>query len=274
MRHSSETRPLLFPLLVIVLAILHSTPGSASELVVERLTWAGVKLTDGDTTVLVDAVGTDLWDGEAPEGLVPVTVDTRRRYALITHVHNDHFDVPTLQAVLGERGYVICHESIAPYVASRGLRVIPAKEHVPVVRGNFVFTAVPAVDGFGDEQVSWIIRSGDKRLLHGGDTLWHGMWRTTGMQFGPFDVVFLPINGARVAQEPMPSAPLVMTPAQAVDVAEQLRAKVLVPIHYGLNDPPAYVEVEQALQQTLDIAADRGQQAVHLRPGEVLSWRD
>lgn len=246
----------------------------AADLEVERLTWAGVRLVQDDTTVLIDAVGTDLWDGAAPEGLVPVVADTRLRYALVTHAHNDHFDVETLKEVLGERGYVICHDSIATYVASRGLRVIPASDYVPVVRGGFVFTAVPAVDGFGSEQVSWVITAGDKRLLHGGDTLWHGNWPTINMQFGPFDAVFLPVNGARVAREPALSSALVMTPPQAVDVAQILRAKWLVPIHYGLDDPPHYTEVDKPLEQTLRIARERGQGVQHLRPGEALQWSD
>ena len=118
-----------------------ATAGTADDLSIERLTWAGVKLVSGNTTVFIDAVGTDIWEGKAPEGLVPVTADTARRYALITHAHNDHFDLETLKQVLGDRGYVICHDSIAAYIGSRGLRVIPAKMYEPVTRGGFVFTA-------------------------------------------------------------------------------------------------------------------------------------
>ena len=93
-------------------------------LVIERLTWAGIRMTAADTTVFIDAIGTDIWDGKAPGGLVPVEATTPRRYALVTHAHNDHLDVTTLKAVLGERGYVIVHESIATHIASRGLQVI------------------------------------------------------------------------------------------------------------------------------------------------------
>ena len=91
-------------------------------------------------------------------------------------------------------------------------------------------------------------------------------------QFGPFDAVFLPINGARVAQDPMPVSTLVQTPSQAVDVALLLRAKVLVPIHYGLNDPPNYVEVDEPLATLLTEAEQRGQVVQHLLPGEELVW--
>jgi L-ascorbate metabolism protein UlaG (beta-lactamase superfamily) len=143
--------------LLAVLSLAVSVLSHAGELQMERLTWAGVKLQMDDTTVFIDAVGTDLWDGNAPEGLVAVTADTGRRYALVTHTHNDHFDLATLREVLGERGYVICHESMASHLASRGLRVIPVQSYVPVSRGGFIFMAVPAQDGFGSEQVSWIV---------------------------------------------------------------------------------------------------------------------
>ena len=255
-------------------ALLHVGPASAESLAIERLTWAGIKLVSGNTTVLIDPVGTDLWNGDAPEGLVPVESDTARTYALITHTHNDHFDVDTLQRVLGEKGYVVCHESQAVYAASRGLRVIPAKMYEPIFRGGFIFTAVPAEDGFGASQVSWIVSGGDQKVLHGGDTLWHGQWENIGRQYGPFDVVFMPINGAKVAREPITETPLVQTPIQAVDAAQLLRAKLLVPIHYGLNDPPHYVEVADPLETLIETAKRRNQAVKHLAPGEWLTLGD
>jgi L-ascorbate metabolism protein UlaG (beta-lactamase superfamily) len=261
--------------------LLVAQPGIANDgdpaedrLVIERLTWAGIKIVSADTTVFIDAVGTDIWDDRAPEGLVPVTADTRRRYALVTHAHNDHFDLETLKAVLGDRGYVICHESIATYIASRGLRVIPVADYVPVERGGFVFTAVPAQDGFGDEQVSWIVTAAGKRYLHAGDTLWHGNWSLIGKQYGPFDAVFLPINGARVLRNPMPETSAVMNPAQAIDAAILLRARKLVPIHFGLNDPPYYEEIDEPLANAQEEATRRGVVIEHVLPGGLVSIDD
>ena len=257
----------------IVLSLASQT-AVADNFAVERLTWAGVKIVSGDTTVFIDAVGKDLWEGNAPEGLVPVTADTARQYALITHTHNDHFDAETLGQVLGPRGYVICHESVATYVASRGLQVIPAKHYEPILRGGFVFTAVPAEDGFGDQQVSWIVSKDGRRVLHGGDTLWHGMWSTIGKQYGPFDAVFMPINGAQMAGEPATESPRVQTPLQAIDAAALLGARILVPIHYGLNDPPHYTEVEDPLGTLRQHASRRGQVIQHLLPGQSMTWAD
>jgi L-ascorbate metabolism protein UlaG (beta-lactamase superfamily) len=253
---------------IVVLALCWLQVVAAEPVTIERLTWAGVKLVSGDTTVLIDAMATDIWEGDAPEGFVAASSDTRRTYALVTHMHNDHLDVEGLKTVLGEKGYVICHASQAAYLASRGLRVIPAELHVPIFRGGFAFTAVPAEDGLGAEQVSWVVSNGEKKILHAGDTLWHGQWEMIGRQYGPFDVAFLPINGAKVAREPMPETPAVLTPLQALDAALLLRAEVLVPIHFGLNDPPYYVEVEAPLKTLLRDAAERDQVVRHMKPGE------
>ena len=248
--------------------LVGAAASAAANLHVERLTWAGVKLVSGDTTVLIDAMATDIWEGNAPEGFVPAMSDTRRTYALVTHAHNDHLDVDGLKRVLGERGYVICHSSLAAYIASRGLRVIPAELHVPVFRGGFAFTAVPAEDGLGDNQVSWVVSGGNQKILHGGDTLWHGQWELIGRQYGPFDIAFLPINGAKIAREPMPETPAVQTPVQALDAALLLRAETLVPIHFGLSDPPYYVEVAEPLETLLRVGAQRQQGVKHMAPGD------
>ncbi len=240
------------------------------ELTIKRLTWAGIQVTAANTTILIDAVGTDLWDGNAPGGLIPVETSTPRTYALVTHAHNDHLDVETLRTVLGDKGYVICHESQAAYLASRGLRVIPAKTWEPVARGGFSITALPAMDGFGDHQVSWLITRGDKRIFHAGDTLWHGAWSLIGEQFGGIDMAFLPVNGAVVASDPPTSTPAVMTPTQAVDAALLLKAAVMVPIHYGLNDPPHYVEFPEPLEAAMQYASGKDISLRPMNPGEEI----
>jgi L-ascorbate metabolism protein UlaG (beta-lactamase superfamily) len=257
--------------LILLLGLLLSAAAhgdSDDEMSIQRLTWAGVKIVAGNTTVLIDAVGTDLWDGNAPGGLVPVEVETSRSYALITHSHNDHFDAETLKSVLGERGYVIVHESEAAYLASRGLRVIPARNWEPVERGGFQFTALPAMDGFGSHQVSWLITKDGKRFFHGGDTLWHGAWKKIGDQYGGIDMAFLPINAAVVESDPQIDTPAVMTPSQAVDAALMLQAAEVVPIHYGLNDPPYYIEPANVLTQFSTIAAQKGVSVKIMQPGD------
>jgi L-ascorbate metabolism protein UlaG (beta-lactamase superfamily) len=131
-----------------------------------------------------------------------------------------------------------------------------------------MFTPVPAEDGFGAEQVSWVIGWGGQRYFHGGDTQWHGKFDLIGAQFGPFDTAFLPINGARVQRDPMPETPAVLTPEQAIDAALLLGARRVVPIHYGGESPPAYLEVPHPLKTFLETAKRRNVAVVPLLPGE------
>lgn len=261
----------LAPVLLLTLFYI-TTINATEEFTAQRLTWSGVKLIQGDTSVFIDAVGKDLWDGNAPEGLVPVEATTKRRYAVITHIHNDHLDVDTLKQVLGEKGYVISHTSSASYLVSKGLKVIETEFYVPVMRGGFVFTPVPAQDGFGDHQVSWIIAAGDKRIIHAGDTLWHGQWHTLGLQYGPFDAAFLPINAA-VVPGTGSYIPAVMSPKQAVNAAKLLRAKTIVPIHYGLPSSDQYKETPNPVAAAMKEGKNIDVWVQHRKPGDTIQWQ-
>ena len=44
----------------------------------------------------------------------------------------------------------------------------------------------------------------------------------------------------------------------------------MVPIHYGLNDPPHYVEYPGALDKTLELAKEKDVDVRPLQPGEEM----
>ena len=62
-----------------------------------------------------------------------------------------------------------------------------------------------------------------------------------------------------------------MTPKQAVAAALILGAKLLVPIHYGFNDPEGYLEHPNALGEFQETARARKQPVRVLGPGEWLT---
>jgi L-ascorbate metabolism protein UlaG (beta-lactamase superfamily) len=222
--------------------------GAPGGMRVQRLSWAGIKLVVGQTTIFVDALL------PPDKSAVPLTADTEARFALVTHHHGDHCDPEALKPVLKETGVIVAQKEVARFVNPMGVRLQVAEMHEPVFlsrgNGDFVARAAPAVDGLGSPQVSWVVDGGGRRILHCGDTLWHGYWWDIGRAYGPFDMVFVPINGFRqVTPRFGPTGvPMSLTPEQAAAAALALGAKVACPIHYG-RSATDYTEVPKALDR-------------------------
>jgi L-ascorbate metabolism protein UlaG (beta-lactamase superfamily) len=143
------------------------------------------------------------------------------------------------------------------------------KLYEPLLLGEFTVAAVPAVDGLNDDQVSWVILADGQRLFHGGDTLWHGAWWQIARQYGPFDWVFLPINGVQLPfLQPASEQPVTMTPEQAVAAGIVLGAKLTIPIHYGLPATDSYFEVPTAEKIFIETAKQRKLSIKIVQPGD------
>jgi L-ascorbate metabolism protein UlaG (beta-lactamase superfamily) len=242
---------------------------------IQRLAWAGVRLQLGKDTLLIDPLSDPaVWGPALKDPLVEVEAGEGARYVLVTHRHPDHFDPVAVRKALGERGLLVCSPETATAAAAAGFRVRAAPLYEPVLLGDFTATAVPAADGYGDPQVSWVVAGGGRRIIHCGDTLWHGSWWHIGRQLGPFDAAFLPINGARFAwRKPVSDVHAVLTPEQAVAAAVVLGARLLVPIHYGVVGAESYTEVPNPEASLLEAARRRNVGVEVVRPGEWVSWQ-
>ena len=229
------------------------------------LGWAGVEIeAQGERVVvdpLEDAAAVFAWLGErAGEIPLPEVVPAQPGAiaGLLTHLHRDHADAAALAGALG-RGAIVYEpvdyggdgrERLAVMQAddeltAAGLTREPAAEWTSKTAGKFTLTALPAVDGTGDPQVSWLLEADGKRVLHLGDTMWHGWWWRIAERYGSPDVVLAPINGARLTfphRRPASLLPGVMEPEQAALAADLLQADRLIPIHYGGYDLPGVYE--------------------------------
>ncbi len=220
------------------------------------LGWAGVEIeAEGERVVidpLADASAVFAWLGERASEIAPPEVVAPPPGALagiVTHLHRDHADAAALAGALAPGAPVLEPvdyggaglELLAIAQADQeldaaGLARRELATWTSTSVGPFTLTALPAVDGTGDPQVSWLIEAGGKRALHLGDTIFHGSWWRIAERFGAPDVVLAPINGARLTfPHRQPASPLAgaMEPEQAALAAELLRAERLVPIHYG-----------------------------------------
>jgi L-ascorbate metabolism protein UlaG (beta-lactamase superfamily) len=252
---------------------------------IRRLGLAGLQLTSGETSLVIDyftSLGS-LADYVSEPGDL-VTAEPAQ-LALVTHLHRDHTDVDAIRSVLRPRGRVLRParhsgeglESIACAEAEHALAGVPQqvmREWQTVTEGPFTITAVPAVDGFGDPQVSWVVEADGTRILHAGDTLFHGSWWLIAMRCGPVDVAFLPVNGAVCDfphRQPGSPLPACMGPTEAATAAHLLQARLAVPIHYGLHHPPVYSEVDRPAEAFVEAAHAAGIEAQIAAPGEEVS---
>ncbi len=236
---------------------------SAKKIRIRRLPWAGILIESENVALFIDAIAPDSKKGQPAD----VLATTREAHAIVSHNHGDHFSHDTVAGILGKNGLLVCQRAVADWIDQRGLRVQPVDLWQPVFFPRYgddlVAFAVPAVDGWGVPQSSWVIDAGGIRIFHGGDTQWHGHFADFGRAYGPFDAAFLPINGARQQDGRFSDLgiPAVLTPEQAAAAAKLLRSKVIVPIHFGNPDPPSYVEVRDAVA-ALETAAKRMNVAV------------
>lgn len=247
------------------------------------LGWAGVELEAEGVTVVIDpladagavfaALGEQAAGTPAPAVVAPGA--GRAVAGMVTHLHRDHADAQALAAALRPGAPVLEpppggggpleelalaqaeHELDATGLVRR--RCAPWES---VTAGPFTLTALPAVDGVGDPQVAWLVEAGGVRVLHLGDTMFHGFWWRMALRHGPFDVVLVPVNGAVVGfPHRTPASPLAvaMDPAQAAIAAELLGAGLAIPIHAeGYEIDGVYRPVPDGATRFAHAAAARG----------------
>jgi L-ascorbate metabolism protein UlaG (beta-lactamase superfamily) len=256
------------------------------------LGWAGVELEHEGETIVIDpltdpaGVFAALANGASEVELPPVVpAEPGRAVAgLVSHLHRDHTDAGALAAALAE-GAAVHHP---PSTEERNLALAQADHELGAAglprrrvatwgsasAGPFTFTALPAVDGLGDPQVSWLVEAGGTRVLHLGDTVFHGAWWQMARRAGPFDVVFAPVNGAVIDfphQQPPSPLPAAMEPEQAALAGELLGARTVVPMHYGgFAFEPHYRPIADARERFERAARGRPFAAAPLAPGEAV----
>ncbi len=264
---------------------------------VRWLGWAGAEIEADGARVVIDPLAdpgaTFAALGEAARDTVLPTVvgpaaPGAAVAAMVSHLHRDHTDAGALTTTLA--GEAAVHEPAWPGGADienlalaqanaeldqAGLRRRAVEPWERIDAGPFTLTALPAVDGLGDPQVSWLVEAGGRRILHLGDTVFHGYWWRIARRHGPFDVVLAPINGPAVDFPHLrPASPLAaaMEPEQAAVAGELLGAGTVVPIHYGgFAIEPWYRPVADAPERFAAAAAGRSYAVRMLEPGESLA---
>jgi len=252
---------------------------------IRSLGWAGVEISAQGVSLVIDhVVHTPILQAALPDGTLRLP-DQPAAAALVTHLHSDHTDVAAIEAAVGPTGLVFrpapFHGTEEEGVWTAGcehdlmasaLQVRVVRDWARIELSPFTITAVPAVDGLGDPQVNWVVEADGQRIFHGGDTTFHGFWWLIARRVGPIDVAVLPINGAAVQlphMQPASPLPAVLTPEQAAHAAAILRAKTVLPMHFGIDEPPFYVEQADALSRLHAAAAPLSLRVLALASGQA-----
>jgi L-ascorbate metabolism protein UlaG (beta-lactamase superfamily) len=233
-----------------------------------HLGWAGVEIEHEGHTLLIDCIKDSFPLIAGEEFVIPLRPGEATA-ALVTHLHPDHADPIALAAALARGAPVFrpepnpgsgedrkMTEQAEAQFRETGLKTETVQPWEERSVGPFRIIAAPSSDGFGDPQRCWIVECEGSRILHAGDTLFHGHWWAMARAVGPIDVAFLPINGPLVdiplVQPPSPFH-AAMLPEEAAVAAHILQARIAVPIHYGLlHKPPIYIETPNAAERFSD----------------------
>ncbi|MCQ0989335.1 MBL fold metallo-hydrolase [Jiella marina] len=215
-----------------------------------RLTWYGhatARIEIAGLSILTDPVLDTPVDLASPlphafhKPLLSESSLPRIDAVLISHGDYDHLHMPSLRAIARRfpQATIILPEGLGHYGRDAGFtRVGPLKLGQNAMLGSLTVTALPAIHatkrnllGIPDGKAfSWEIRSRDRRVLFIGDTGYGSVFAEIGRQRGPYDLVLVPIGASEpdyLVREEHAS------PEEAVRIAEDLRARHAIGIHWG-----------------------------------------
>jgi L-ascorbate metabolism protein UlaG (beta-lactamase superfamily) len=214
-----------------------------------HLTWYGHASTlvelDG-ARVLLDPVWSDrvspatfAGPRRLHEPPVPLSGVGRVDAVVISHDHYDHLDLATIRSLVTS--------TEAPFLVPLGVGAHLERWHVPADRiieldwhedatvagVRFVSTPAQHFSGRGitnDDTLwtSWALIGPEHRVFYTGDTGYFDGFAGIGAEHGPFDVALVQI-GAYAPQWP----DIHMTPEEGVAAGLDVRAKLLVPVHWA-----------------------------------------
>jgi L-ascorbate metabolism protein UlaG (beta-lactamase superfamily) len=262
--HTQPDGPLPFQKLD-SLTITQKTPGLV------RVTWFG------HSASLVEIAGQNLLlDPMLSIGMGPVRWATPKRYnpelairpeqlpvlaaVLISHDHYDHLDYQTVQKIKDKVGLFCVPLGIGAHLRAWGVK----PEHIREVRwGDSVrlpgltLVSTPSRHfsgrGLGNRNstwwTSWVIASATKRLFYTGDGGYGPHFAEIGRQYGPFDLALI-----ECGQYDKNWAEIHMRPEQSVQAALDVRARAMLPVHWGAFTEARHPWTEPVQRATAAVA--------------------
>jgi L-ascorbate metabolism protein UlaG (beta-lactamase superfamily) len=178
--------------------------------------------------------------------------------ALISHLHNDHFDA-LAQELLSKTIPIFCQPGDETQIADKGFQeVMSVKESV--TWQGFSLTRTPAQHGTGE----WIARMGnvsgfvlqaadEPTVYWAGNTIWYEAVEQVLAAAQP-DIIIIHSSGAKFGD----SDPIVMDAAQTIAVCQAAPSAIVVAIHLDSLDHGTVSRADlRALAQQSGISPER-----------------
>jgi N-acyl-phosphatidylethanolamine-hydrolysing phospholipase D len=199
---------------------------------------------------------------------------------VISHDHYDHLDRDTVRRLAREhRPTFFVPLGIKAWLAGNGVDEAVELDWWQSRRfRGITVTCTPAQHSSGrglhDQNMrlwsSWVLAGDRRRVFFAGDTGYTPAFREVARRLGSPDLAALPIGGYSDYRVRHPNH---LNPEEAVQVFEDLGARMLVPMHWGtfdLNREPFREPPERLLAEAQRRGI--GEQVAILGPGQTIAW--
>ena len=157
---------------------------------------------------------------------------------LLTHDHYDHLDYKTVLQLKGKINKIVCSLGVGSHLEHWGFdkKIITELDWWEIYNDkDLSLTATPGRHfsgrGIKRGQSLWsafILKTGNYNLFLGGDSGYDKHFKEIGEKYGPFDLAILE-SGQYNTSWPN----IHMMPEETVQASVDLKAKVLLPVHWG-----------------------------------------
>ena len=179
---------------------------------------------------------------------------------LISHDHYDHLDYETIRKIKGKVGHFYVPLGIGPHLRRWGVapeRITEMNWGDSAQLPGLLLRCTPSRHfsgrGLGNQNstlwCSWVMQAATKRIFYTGDGGYGPHFAAIGKAYGPFDLALV-----ECGQYNEGWAEIHMRPEQSVQAARDVRARVMLPVHWGAftealhawNDPVKRATAEAA----------------------------
>jgi L-ascorbate metabolism protein UlaG (beta-lactamase superfamily) len=259
----------------------YATP-PASGLRATWIGWASVLVEIDGHVVLTDPIWSERCSPSTlvgPKRLheppLPLEELPRVDVVVISHDHYDHLDMPTIRTLAARGTHFAVPLGIGAHldrwqVPAAQIHELDWRESVQL--NGLTFTATPARHYSGRNPLhandtlwsSWVIAGPRHRVFFSGDSGYSTHFAAIGAAYGPFDLTLIKIG----ASDPT-WAEIHMTPEEAVRTHQDVRGKVMLPVHWGTFNL-AFHPWREPPDRALAAARKAGVRIVIPRPGEFV----